>query len=73
MAGGDNFGLCLDKYEENVTKCWQELQIEQDFCDVTLSCEDKQIQIHKVITASISPVLRNILKFNQNPHPSVLY
>ena len=35
----------------------------------TLSCDDKLIWSHKVIIASTSPVLRNILKFNQNPHP----
>ena len=71
MAGGDNFYLCLNKCEENVTKFWQMLQIEQDFCDITLSCEDKQKQIHKVIIASVSPVLRTILNFNQNPHPLI--
>ena len=42
--------------------------ITKDFCDVTLACEDKQIKTHKVIISSSSPVLRNILKFNQNPH-----
>ena len=40
-----------------------------DFCDVTLACEDKQIKPHKLII-SFSPVLRNNSKLNQAPHPS---
>merc|ERR1719469_1467412 len=55
-------------FERNVRKFWQELQIENDFHDVTLACEDKQIQTHKIIISAFSPVLRNILKVNQNPH-----
>ena len=54
MASCDNFCLCLSKKEEKVTKSWQELQSGQNFCDVTLSCDDNQILSHKVIIASIN-------------------
>ena len=40
-----------------------------DFCDVTLACEDKQIKPHKLIISSFSLVLRNILKLNHVPCP----
>ena len=40
---------------KKVTTFWKELWTEKDFCDVTLLCEDSQIQIHKVILSSISP------------------
>ena len=43
--------------------------MENYLCDVTLVCEDKQIKPHKLIISSFSPVLRNILKLNQSPHP----
>ena len=40
------------------------------FCDVTLVCDDQtQIQAHKLILASSSPVLENILLNNPHPHP----
>ena len=40
---------------KKVPTFWKELWTEKDFCDVTLLCEDSQIQIHKVILSSISP------------------
>ena len=58
----------LKKHDENkyekITTFWKELWTEQDFCDVTLLCEDNQIQIHKVILSSISPgyVINVIIK-----------
>ncbi len=57
MTGGDNFCLWLSY---KVTKFRQELQSGQDFCDVTLSCDDNQILSHKVIVAIIYPFGRNI-------------
>ena len=45
--------------------------METDYCDVTLACEDKQIKTHKLIISSSSPVLRNILKSHQTPHPLI--
>ena len=71
MVGNDNFCLRLNEFEGNVKIYWQELQKENDFCDVTLACEDKQIKTHKLIISSSSPVLANILKLNQTPHPVI--
>ena len=71
MSESDVFCLCMDQFTINAGKSWQELQIETDFCDVTLACEDKQIKAHKVIISAFSSVLRNILKLNQNPHPLI--
>ena len=71
MAESDIFCLRMQEFNKNIGISWQELQIEANFCDVTLACEDKQIKAHKVIISSCSPVLRNILKLNQNPHPLI--
>ena len=71
MAESDIFCLRMQEFNKNIGISWQELQIETNFCDVTLACEDKQIKAHKVIISSCSPVLRNILKLNQNPHPLI--
>ena len=30
---------------------WEEVQFEMEFSDVTLACEDKQIQVHKIVMA----------------------
>ena len=43
---------------------------DDDFADVTLACEDgKQFKAHKVILATSSPSLQNILRKNSHAHP----
>ena len=68
MVSNDNYCLRLNEFEGNVKLSWKELETDKDFCDVTQACEDKQIKTHRLIISSFSPVLRNILKFNQAPH-----
>ena len=45
--------------------------MEEDFCDMTLACEDKCIKTHKLIIFSQSPVLRDIQKSTHNQHPFI--
>ena len=71
MVVGDKFCLNLKEFANNVKVSWQELQIEKDFCDVTLASENKQIKAHKIVISSCSSVLRNILKSNPTPHPFI--
>ena len=71
MSEDNTFLLHLDEFDRNSKTFWQKFQIETDYCDVTLACEDKQIRTHKLIISACSPVLRNILKMNQNPHPLI--
>merc|ERR1719482_1617538 len=71
MADNENYCLRLNEFEGNAKIYWQKLQTENDLCDVTLACEDKQIKTHKLIISSCSPVLRNILKLNLTSHPVI--
>merc|ERR1712098_418613 len=43
----------------------------RDFFDVTLVCEEEQLQAHKVIISACSPFFRNILQRNPHQHPLV--
>ena len=64
--------LCLqwNDFNENITVSFGSLRIDEDFTDVTLACEDgKQVEAHKVILATSSPVFKNILKRNKHAHP----
>ena len=63
--------LTWPEFEANIRSVWQELQLERDFCDVTLACAENQIQVHKVIISAISPILRNISKLNSNQNPLI--
>merc|ERR1712096_9218 len=67
----ETFALRLNEFEDVIKSCWQELQRENDFCDITLACEDRQIKTHKFVISAFSPVLRSILKLHQNPHPLI--
>ena len=71
MSASKKYCLRLNEFEGNAKLYWQALQKEIDFCDVTLACEDKQIEAHKLIISSCSPVLGNILKLNQTAHPII--
>ena len=60
MSESDTFCLRLEEFENPIKTSWQDFQIEKDFCDVTLACEDKIIEAHKIIISSCSPVFKNI-------------
>ena len=47
----------LYEFEENIKALWHKVQIKTDLCDVTLSCEDKQMKIHRLIISSYSYTL----------------
>ena len=64
--------LCLqwNDFKENITASFGKLRHDEDFADVTLVCEDgKQVDAHKVILATSSPVFQKIFKRNKHAHP----
>jgi len=71
MVRNDSFCLRLNEFERSVKTAWQQMQKEDEFCDMTLACEDRQIETHKLIISSYSPVLGNILKLNKSQHPLI--
>ena len=71
MTVNETFCLRFNEFEGVIKSCWQELQTENDLCDITLACEDRQIKSHKFVISAFSPVLRSILKLHQNPHPLI--
>ena len=58
-------------FEDNIKTVFTELRENQDNVDVTLACEEDQIQAHKVIVSSFSPILDAILKRQRNNHPVI--
>jgi len=49
-----------------------ELRDDSAFCDVTLACDGRRVEAHKVILSSCSPVIKDLLIQSQHPHP-ILY
>jgi len=67
--GSDKFCLSWNDHESSLSVAFRDLREEKEFFDVTLACEDEQIEAHKVILSSCSLFFGNILKKNQHSHP----
>ena len=68
-AGGEKFCLKWNEFESNVSTAFRELREDKDFFDVTLACDDEQIEAHKVILSACSPFFRKVLRKNPHAHP----
>ena len=58
-----------DKHDNPQKTVFKSLLKNGDFLDVTIACDDDQIQAHKVILSSASSFFRQILKRNPHSHP----
>jgi len=65
----EKFCLRWNDFESNISGAFRELRDDKDFFDVTLACDDDQIQAHKVILAACSPFFRTVLRRNPHAHP----
>jgi len=65
----EKFCLRWNDFESNISVAFRELRDDKDFFDVTLACDDEQIQAHKVILSACSPFFRQILRRNVHQHP----
>jgi hypothetical protein len=65
----EQFCLKWNDFETNVSTAFRELREDKDFFDVTIACDDEQIQAHKVILAACSTFFRSVLKRNRHEHP----
>ena len=65
----DKFCLQWKDFDTNMTDAFKDLREEKDFFDVTIACDDSQIQAHKVILSACSTFFRNLLRRNPHQHP----
>jgi len=65
----EKFCLRWNDFERNISSAFRELRDDKDFFDVTIACDDEQIQAHKVILSACSPFFRNVLRRNPHQHP----
>ena len=69
MASTEKFCLKWNDFEHNVSSAFNDIREEKDFFDVTLVCDNNQVQAHKVIIAACSPFFKSILRRNPHQHP----
>ena len=67
----EKFCLRWNDFETNISDAFRDLRNEKDFMDVTLVCEDEQIQAHKVILSACSSFFRYMLRRTSHQHPLV--
>jgi len=65
----EKFCLRWNDFESNISSAFRELREDKDFFDVTLACDDEQLQAHKVILSACSPFFRTVLRRNRHEHP----
>jgi hypothetical protein len=66
---GENFCLRWNDFENNISSSFRELRDDKDFFDITLVCDDNQLEADKVILSACSPFFRTVLKKNPHQHP----
>jgi hypothetical protein len=65
----EKFCLRWNDFERNISSAFRDIRDEKEFFDITLACDDEQLQAHKVILSACSPFFKNILRRNHHPHP----
>ena len=65
--------LKLDDFQKNICLNIGILRDDQYFSDVTLVCEDGQVEAHRVILGASSAIFMKILKTNRHPHPLIYF
>jgi len=65
--------LCLhwNDYERNISEAFREIRDDKDFFDITLVCEEEQIQAHKIILSACSPFFKKVFQNNHHSHPLI--
>jgi len=66
---GESFHLKWDEFPSTMSSSFSKYKENNDFCDVTIACDDKEIQVHKVIISAGSLFFERILRKNSHPHP----
>ena len=69
MMEEEQFCLRWNDFETNFQSSFQELRKNKALIDVTLACEDKEFQAHRVILSSCSSFFKSILQANKHQHP----
>ena len=59
-------------FQNNLSASFGELRTDNYFADVTLACEDRDFEVHKLILSASSPFFKALLKrANKQPHPMI--
>ena len=69
MSNSDTFCLKWNEFEKNVSSTLKDFKDDEDFFDVTLACEEEQVQAHKLVLSACSPFFRHVLRRHRPSAP----
>lgn len=65
----DEFALCWNNFQDNLSSGFQTLFDRGDLVDVTLAVDGKLLQAHKIVLAICSPYFQEMFITNPCKHP----
>ena len=65
----DCFELQWNDFHDNFSSSFKDLREEGELCDITLACDDDQIEAHKIILSASSSFFKSVIKRNPHVHP----
>lgn len=68
----EHFCLKWNNFQKNIVAALGNLKLDEDFVDVTISCEGRNIKAHKVILSACSDYFRDVFRENPCNHPIVI-
>ena len=68
-GGGEQYCLRWNDFQANVTGALSDIRDGEEFLDVTLVSDGREIRAHKLVLSSCSPLFRQMLK-RSSAHPS---
>jgi len=71
METDERYHLKWEKHQESLDNTFQALRRDGHFCDVTIACDEKAIEAHKLVLSATSSVFNTILKKHSHPHPFI--
>ena len=71
VSSNETLRLKWNDFEDTVSQAFQNLRTTGDFFDVTLACEEMNIEAHRSILSTCYPIFHNILKLKPNSQPVI--
>ena len=67
-SSGEKFCLKWNDFQENLKASFDQLREGNDFSDVTLVCDDGEVEAHKLVLSLCSPFFKRLLLKVKHPH-----
>ena len=62
MGADQQFCLRWNNFHTNITSAFESLRDDEDFVDITLACDGRQVKAHKMVLSACSPYFRSLLR-----------